>query len=87
MNLFCEWLDIDRRGLQFILDEHRNPRYWQQPAPGRFEPTPALDAALAAIPDAPDTDAACSRMGLHAHRTLEGPEGRRYITVGKGYPS
>ena len=87
LDLFCEWLGVDPRGLQFILDEHRNPRYWQQPAPGRFEATPALDAALAALPEAPDADLASVRLGMQAQRPLEGPEGRRYITVGKGYPS
>jgi N-acetyl sugar amidotransferase len=84
-DLFCEWLGVDPGGLQFVLDRHRNPLFWQQPSPGRFEPTPLLDAAArealqgAEAQEVPD-------IGLLAHRALDGREGRRYIVVGKGYP-
>ena len=88
LDLFCEWLGVDRGGLQFMLDRHRNPRYWQQPSPGRFEPTAALDAgARAALAGAAiDVDPASAPLSMQAHRGLDGTEGRRYITIGKGHP-
>ena len=66
LDLFCEWLGIDRGGLQFMLDRHRNPRYWQQRSPGRFEPTAALDAgARAALSGAGAyLDAATARLAV-----------------------
>ena len=29
LELFCEWLDIDRKSLEFILNRFRNPKYFQ----------------------------------------------------------
>ena len=37
IDLFCEWLGVTPGGLQFLMDLHRNPRYWQQTLPGRWE--------------------------------------------------
>jgi N-acetyl sugar amidotransferase len=87
-DLFCEWLGIDHGGLQFVLDHHRNRRYWHQPTPGRFEPSPALEAGLrAALAGVSvDHDEALARLAVKAHRRLDGVEGRRYITIGRGYP-
>jgi N-acetyl sugar amidotransferase len=95
IDLFCEWLGVDPQGLQFVLDRHRNPRYWRQGSPGQFEPTPELDAAARAAlspMSAPGSGAASDLanaergLGMQAHRGLDGVEGRRYITLGKGYP-
>lgn len=30
INVFCKWLGIDKDSLDFILDKHRNPNFWQQ---------------------------------------------------------
>lgn len=34
---FCEWLGVKPRSLRFMLDQHRNPRFWLQPEPGKWE--------------------------------------------------
>lgn len=87
-DLFCEWLGVDHSGLQFLLNHHRNRWYWRELSPGRFESTPALDARVTtALTGAViDTDEALAGLAVRAHRGLDGPEGRRYITIGKGYP-
>ena len=30
LDLFCEWLNIDKTGLMFLLDQHKNKRYWKR---------------------------------------------------------
>jgi N-acetyl sugar amidotransferase len=78
-DLFCEWLGIDRDALRFMLDRHRNPRYWNQVSPGRFEPVLPFDG---------DTTAAeAADIGFAAHGGLHDNDRRRYITIGKGYPT
>lgn len=80
LDLFCHWLGVDARALQFILDQHRSPDHWQQPEPGRWifggpstrEPATASDAGVDA--------------GFRANDTLERGGSRAYIVVGKGYP-
>jgi N-acetyl sugar amidotransferase len=77
---FCEWLGVDMRGLQFILDRHRNPRFWREAQPGRWQfaglssQDPRAQAAVAI-----DT-------GFRATETLERGGDGRYIVFGKGYP-
>lgn len=78
LDLFCEWLGVDQRALQFMIDQHRNPRFWSQVSPGRWiwkaEP----------VGDSGPVDGI---IDFQAHRTFEGEDRRGYITVGKGYPA
>jgi len=37
INLFCDWLKINPDSLQFILDQHRNRKYWNEMSPGKWE--------------------------------------------------
>lgn len=86
-DLFCEWLGVDSGGLQFMLDQHRNPLYWKQLIPGQFDVTSDIDGLAPRIfqKNAVDTKAVEIQLGMHPHRGLDGSEGRRYITIGKGY--
>jgi len=87
-DLFCDWLGIDRGGLQFMLDQYRNPLYWKQPIPGQFEATSEIDGSTLEIvqQNTVDINAVDIQLGMRSHRGLDGSEGRRYITIGKGYP-
>ena len=87
-DLFCDWLGVDSGGLQFMLDQHRNPFYWNQPIPGQFEATSKIDGLAREIvhQNTVDISAVDIQLGMRPHRSLDGSEGRRYITIGKGYP-
>lgn len=80
VDLFCEWLGVDRRALQFIVDCHRNPEFWTETEPGRWAPRATM-TALGSERARPGDD-----PGFRATSTLELDSGRRYVTVGKGYP-
>ncbi|WP_372763561.1 N-acetyl sugar amidotransferase [Litorivivens sp.] len=36
LDKFCEWLGVEQRSLQFMMDAHRNPMVWQNPQPGEW---------------------------------------------------
>lgn len=84
MDKFCQWLGVDRSGLQFMLDQWRNPAFWRQEAPGRWHFAGCSLAAGEA--DAHCADAIAPAARFHAGDVLahDGLDG--YITVGKGYP-
>jgi hypothetical protein len=84
LDKFCEWLDVDRSGLQFMMDRWRNPAFWQQESPGRWH----FDGCSLAAGDANvlAADTVTPAAQFHANDVLahDGIEG--YITVGKGHP-
>jgi N-acetyl sugar amidotransferase len=78
---FCEWLGIDDRGLEFILNQHRNHKLWTETYPGKWQRKPETDDLLqiAAFPDT-------GFLGFESHTQLQMNRDDAYITVGKGYP-
>jgi N-acetyl sugar amidotransferase len=83
LDLICEWLGIQTQSLGFIVDQHRNPQYWRQHMPGewRFHGLSTLQ------PESPNNlslDKQLSSFTASATRELD--RGRRYITIGKGWP-
>jgi N-acetyl sugar amidotransferase len=78
---FCEWLGVTTGGLQLLLDQHRNPKYWRQSAPGewKFDGWSARRAPAAPATEPP-------RHLFEATDKLEYDRDSGYIVVGKGYP-
>lgn len=81
---FCEWLGVDRLGLQFMLDEHRNPQFWTEEKPGRWRfhgwsTLPLSDAAPNPAPVRDDRD-------FLVTDTLQLDKADKYIVIGRGYP-
>lgn len=84
LDQFCEWLGVIRRSLQFLLDQHRNHRFWTPVGPGRWEfngwsawqdRNGFDDPAWADLPDI-----------FEANDKLEYDRDSKYITIGKGWP-
>lgn len=79
---FCEWLAIDPRGMQFIIDQHRNRLFWEQAAPGkqwsRIRHGTDCGSDIANIAD---------DLGFQANSELDYTGENHYITIGKGYPT
>jgi hypothetical protein len=79
--LFCDWLGIDNHSLQFVLDQHRNPIFWQKDAQEnwilqQFYSDPLLNSIT--------TDA--SRLHFIENSALKYNQDDGYITIGKGWP-
>jgi N-acetyl sugar amidotransferase len=84
LDKFCAWLDVDRLGLQFILDEHRDPLFWTEDKPGqwRFHGWSTLDQPEAAANPAP----ARTDSDFTPTHTLQLDKEDKYIVIGRGYP-
>lgn len=79
-DLFCRWLGLDPSGLRFMLDHHRNPRWWPEEQRGRwrFAGWSTHEPATPALAAEPIAFEANDQL---AHRGQSG-----YITIGKGHP-
>ena len=82
--LFCEWLGITPEGLQFLMDQHRNPDYWHQMVPGKWEFAGHSTREQGdAVPLAGENVASCR---FFSNCVIENRDKPAYIVVGKGYP-
>ncbi len=79
IELLCEWLDIDLRSLQFILDMHKNKNLTDK-AELQYELTDNIQASnTGKTPPGPDA-------GFQANASLNRDRNEAYITIGKGWP-
>jgi N-acetyl sugar amidotransferase len=83
LDLFCEWLGVTPASLQFLIDLHRNPKYWAQDEPGRWRFQGWSTRSGPADSREPDL----GRCQFQASRVLDSRADPRYIVVGKGYPT
>lgn len=82
--LFSEWLGAVPQSIQFIMNSHRNPRYWIEEKPGRW-----VFAGCSSLEPGPTE--VISQKFLDAYTfaaTSELADGMqaKYIVVGKGFP-
>ncbi len=82
---FCEWLGVERNGLQFILDQYRNPEFWTATGPKQW-----AFAGLSTRIDTPtegiDVAAAKASLAFEANDSFSRGKDDRYVIIGRGYP-
>lgn len=78
--LFHEWLGITPRSMDFMMDRHRNPKYWTEETPGNWRFASPLESF-----DAKDEEPLGGAQFM-ANSLLDHRVPGRYIVVGKGYP-
>lgn len=84
LDLFQRWLGVSETGCQFLLDQHRNSKYWTQQdwQQWRFTGWSKLRSE-----EYHDTNILLEKkLGFIYHGESSDDE-RRYITIGKGYPT
>lgn len=77
-DMFCEWLGMDRRGLEFIMNQHRNPLHWEQTSPNVWRRVVHEEALL-------ETTVSIGTE-FSADSSLSMAQADGYITIGKGWP-
>lgn len=80
LDLFCEWLGVTRRSLDFLIGLHRNPMFWKVDEPSRWD-----FSKLEGVPLRGSDDRA-SLCFLDSGYGLGCGEPERYVTIGKGFP-
>lgn len=79
---FCEWLGITLSSLHFMLDQHRNSKFWNETGPGRWEFAGLSTRQKVGHP----VPAELPQTTFEATGTLERERDAKYITIGKGWP-
>ncbi|MDP1604351.1 MAG: N-acetyl sugar amidotransferase [Legionella sp.] len=77
-SLMCEWLGINQRALQFVLDTHRNERIWVKDEAGSWgRKEPQEKSSIVSIDRV---------IRFEKNASLSLNELDRHITIGKGWP-
>lgn len=87
LDLFQKWLGLDETGLRFLLDQHRNSKYWKKNAQGSWELSgwSALRSRCLSISDN-EANAAEHKLRFVNDTEFKNSKIPDYITIGKGYP-
>jgi len=80
--LFMDWLGITESSLQFLMDQHRNPRHWKSTQPGKwiFKGASTLEQDSKTNLD----EATYSSERFQATDDWQ-TDNAKYIVIGKGY--
>ena len=81
--LFMDWLGITQRSLQFIMDQHRNPKFWNQPEFGKWEFNGASVRQYFKSLDYVNSFELPEIFEANDKLEYDGEE--KYITIGKGF--
>lgn len=81
---FADWLGVEQRSMRFMLDQHRNPRFWSQPEIGRWILNGMSGRqVLNGFKDAGDCELLKS---VKVTDQFESDKTPNYVTIGKGWP-
>jgi len=78
VELFQEWLGIKSNSLQFLIDQHRNNKFWTEVGPVKWEFNGYSKQQGGSESSVPDI--------FEENSTLEYDREPKYIIVGKGWP-
>ncbi len=82
-NQFCEWLGVTPDSLQFLMNRYRNPTFWKQTEPGKWEfngwsrMQGGNDQEIVIHPS--------EQKMFEASSCIEYDREAKYITIGKGF--
>ena len=81
---FCEWLGLTSQSLEFLIDQHRNPRFWTE---SHFRHWTFNGwSAMQGQGDLLIPEGGAGQATFEANQTIEYGNGNSYITIGKGWP-
>ena len=91
IDLFCDYLKISSDSLKYMLDFHRNPRFWlleETRQNRKFSGLSALRSSASANENNKGGIESLKKLDPNHYvaGSLEREEGRGYVTFGKGWP-
>jgi N-acetyl sugar amidotransferase len=81
--LFCQWLGVAQGSLRFLMNRHRNPKFWTEVAPERWTFNGPSIRDSAAEGAAVETGRNCT---FTATSKLDDRAEPGYVVIGKGWP-
>ncbi|MDA9602477.1 N-acetyl sugar amidotransferase [Flavobacteriaceae bacterium] len=82
INLFLDWLGIEKKGLSFILDQFRNEKYWIKTGPRKWK----FNGWSKSNKISGNLDSNSNLKFIENNNLNYDKELCEYITFGKGYP-
>jgi N-acetyl sugar amidotransferase len=76
LSQFCDWIGADERSMHFMLDLHRNPKFWKKDEMSQWKFNGLSSHLKKSETTGPEI--------FQANCTLESKKGAKYITIGKG---
>jgi N-acetyl sugar amidotransferase len=83
-HLFLNWLGVNERSLKFIMNQHRNPCFWNQHEFGIWEFNGLSSSHLFDIFEEDETERVIKTFKVSDR--LESNQDAKYISIGKGWP-
>ena len=78
---------VTQGALGYLVDQHRNPAFWDQPSPGQWTfRGPASPASSGGAEPAEGTAGPSAKCAFEANSDLGYGASARYVVIGKGYP-
>jgi hypothetical protein len=81
LNEFCDWINIDKTGLEFILNQHRNKLIWDEIEPNIFK-----RKKIRKLTELKENKKFRENIEFIENASINLNSDTKYITVGKGYP-
>ena len=81
VNLFCDWLGISEQSLEFIMNQHRDKKYWEKKAPKKWS-FKGLSSRISEVKKGNKSQ----NFDFISNNKIEYKQTSEYITIGKGYP-
>lgn len=81
LDQFCEWLGVTPRSVKFMLDQHRNPQFWEEAEPGEW-----VFKGWSQLQDGIHFDSRLPSPAFVETDALELNGKPNYVLIGKGYP-
>jgi len=83
IDLFCSWLGIEKKSLEFILNRHKNSKYWEKTDYDKWRFMGASSHFNSTAMQALDSDQA---LNFRFNNAYPLDDEAKFITFGKGYP-
>ena len=77
---FCEWLGISQKSLPFILNQHRNKKFWEETRPGVWVYKNYLKKLSENVSGQHDD------LKYLCNENINNLNKGKFITIGKGWP-
>jgi N-acetyl sugar amidotransferase len=78
VGLFSEWLGIDLSSFEYVLNNCRNPKFWEEISPGKWT---RIQKGFSPKQNEPEDN-----LGFQLNSELNIGRPSKYITIGKGFP-
>lgn len=87
LDLFLNWMGLNENGFHYIIDQHRNPRFWKRNDIWEWEPKENVFPANNNSEEVENARLPLNENDVEFAVTNDDEIKNKYILIGKGYPN